>query len=183
MKETEIKLIAELMQNSRRSDRELAKAVGVSQPTVTRMINKLEKEGYIKEYTIIPDFNKLGYGILALIFVKLKKTLSPEELDKARQTTKEGLTRTARGIVMLERGIGLGYDGVVMAYYPDYASYMQQRNLLKEFPFLEPSEADAFLINLNDKIRHRPLTLSQLAKTMPLPKENKSKRATAETFP
>jgi DNA-binding Lrp family transcriptional regulator len=43
MKETALKLIAELMKNSRRSDRELAKAVGVSQPTVTRTIKKLAR--------------------------------------------------------------------------------------------------------------------------------------------
>jgi len=44
MKETELKLVSELMKNSRRSDRELARAMGVSQPTVSRMIRKLEKE-------------------------------------------------------------------------------------------------------------------------------------------
>jgi DNA-binding Lrp family transcriptional regulator len=32
----ELRLISELMQNSRRSDRELARALGISQPTVTR---------------------------------------------------------------------------------------------------------------------------------------------------
>ena len=60
MKEIELKLISELMKNSRRSDRDLAKAIGTSQPTVSRMIGKLEKEGIIKEYTMIPDFGKLG---------------------------------------------------------------------------------------------------------------------------
>jgi len=59
MKNVEWKLISELMKDSRRSDRELAQAIGVSQPTVSRTIKKLEKEGYIKEYTIIPDFHKL----------------------------------------------------------------------------------------------------------------------------
>lgn len=64
MKNVELKLISELMKNSRRSYRELAKAVGVSQPTVSRTLKKLEKEGYIKEYTMIPDFLKLGCGIV-----------------------------------------------------------------------------------------------------------------------
>lgn len=43
MKEVELRLAAELMKNSRRSDRELAKALKVSQPTVSRMRNKLER--------------------------------------------------------------------------------------------------------------------------------------------
>jgi DNA-binding Lrp family transcriptional regulator len=49
MKDIERRLISELMKNSRRSDRELAKALGTSQPTITR--GKLEREGIIKEYT------------------------------------------------------------------------------------------------------------------------------------
>ena len=64
MKDVELRLISELMKNSRRSDRELAKATGVSQPTISRMIKKLEKERIIKEYTMIPDFVKLGYEIM-----------------------------------------------------------------------------------------------------------------------
>jgi DNA-binding Lrp family transcriptional regulator len=48
------------MKNSRKSDRQLARAIGTSQPTVTRIRSRLEKEGYIKEYTMIPDFGKLG---------------------------------------------------------------------------------------------------------------------------
>ncbi|MFZ0965605.1 MAG: Lrp/AsnC family transcriptional regulator, partial [Candidatus Bathyarchaeia archaeon] len=60
MKKVELNLISELMKNSRQSDRNLAKVIGVSQPTVTRIRNKLEKEGYIREYTMIPDFSKLG---------------------------------------------------------------------------------------------------------------------------
>ena len=68
------------MRNSRRSDRDIAKAIGVSQPTVNRIIKKLEKEGYIEEYTMTLNFHKLGYEILALTFVKLRAGLTPEEI-------------------------------------------------------------------------------------------------------
>ncbi len=37
-----IHLLYELMKDSKRSDRELAKAIGVSQPTITRMRETLE---------------------------------------------------------------------------------------------------------------------------------------------
>jgi DNA-binding transcriptional MocR family regulator len=52
LKNTETGLISELMKNSRRSDRQLAKALNVSQPTVTRTMTKLEREGIIKEHTL-----------------------------------------------------------------------------------------------------------------------------------
>lgn len=84
MKDIERKLVSELMKNCRRSDRQLAKVVGVSQPTVTRTLHKLEKEGIIKEYTIVPDFRKLGYTLLAVTFVKLKRHLSQDQIEKAR---------------------------------------------------------------------------------------------------
>jgi len=44
MKEIELKLVSELMKNSRRSDRELSKVLGVSQPTVTRLRSRLKKK-------------------------------------------------------------------------------------------------------------------------------------------
>ena len=68
MKDAELKLISELIKNSRRSDRELAKAIGVSQPTVSRLIKKLEKQGVICMYSMIPDLSKLNFEILALTF-------------------------------------------------------------------------------------------------------------------
>ncbi len=106
MKKTEVKPISELILNSRRSDRELAKAVGVSQPTVGRMIKKLEKEGYIREYTIVPDFQRLGYHLMALIFVKLKQGLTAEKIEEARRIAQESLKTGPFEVVMLERGIG-----------------------------------------------------------------------------
>ena len=48
MKEIEWKLLSELMKDSRRSDRQLARALGVSQPTITRTRTKLEKPEEIK---------------------------------------------------------------------------------------------------------------------------------------
>jgi len=79
VKKVERRILSELMKNSRRSDRELAKVIGSSQPTVTRARNRLEKEGYIQEYTIMPDFLKLGYEILAVTLFKYKKQFDAEK--------------------------------------------------------------------------------------------------------
>jgi DNA-binding Lrp family transcriptional regulator len=82
MRSVELKLICELLKDSRRSDRELAKTIGVSQTTVSRLIKKLEKQKNFQEYTVIPDFNKLGYEILALTFIKLKGNLTTKKWKK-----------------------------------------------------------------------------------------------------
>jgi DNA-binding Lrp family transcriptional regulator len=44
LKDVEWKLLCELTSNCRRSDRELARLIGVSQPTVARIRNRFERE-------------------------------------------------------------------------------------------------------------------------------------------
>jgi DNA-binding Lrp family transcriptional regulator len=163
MKKIELKLLAELLNNSRRSDRDLAKSVGTSQPTVTRTRTRLEKEGYLNEYTVIPDFRKLGFELLALTFVKLKVTLTPEELVRIRKAADERLEKTRYHVLMLERGAGLGFDGVVLSLHGNYASYNDFRNQLRQYPFFEPN-IESFLISLEDKVRHFPLSFKILAR-------------------
>lgn len=69
MKDIKSKLLFELLKNSKRSDRELAKVLGVSQPTITRRRKELEKTA-IEEYTIIPKWEKFGYEIAAFTFLE-----------------------------------------------------------------------------------------------------------------
>jgi DNA-binding Lrp family transcriptional regulator len=78
LKDVELRLISELMKNCHRSDRELARALGISQPTVTRIRNRLEKEGVVREYAMIPDFRRLGYNLMGVTFFKLAEPLSKE---------------------------------------------------------------------------------------------------------
>ncbi len=163
LKEIELRVIAELMKNSRRSDREIAKALGTSQPTVGRIVKRLEKEGIIKEYTMIPDFEKVGYKILALVFVKLKQALNQEQIDKARNIAKESLETESLGVIMLERGIGLNHDGVFITYQKDYSSHLEFIKWLRKFEFLDIEEIRSFIVSLDDKVRYRPLTFSSLA--------------------
>ena len=78
------KLLRELLKNSKRSDRDLAKVLDVSQPTITRTRHKLERNGMIQDYTIIPNFRQMGFEILALTFVKMRPgILTPETMKEA----------------------------------------------------------------------------------------------------
>lgn len=165
LKDTEAALISELMSNSRRSDREIARAIGVSQPTVSRMIKRLEKEGVVNEYTMIPDFRKLGYNLCAFIFLKLKD-LPPERVESVRQAAKESLSQSPFVILLLERGLGLSRDAVMICLYKDYASYAEHRSIIREFPHITPSDVDSFLIDLNDEVHYRYLTFASVAKDL-----------------
>ena len=164
MKDIELRLLSELIKNSHRSDRELAKALNVSQPTISRLSQKLRKEGIIKEYTIVPDFTKLGYTLLVVTFVKLKASLSPEATENARKEAKEYLRQQSPDIFMLERGIGLNFDGVLLSLHRNYSDYLDLKQRLKKFEFLNVSEIRSFIVNLEDEIHYRSLTFSLLAR-------------------
>jgi DNA-binding Lrp family transcriptional regulator len=164
MKEVEFKLIAELMKNSCRSDRELAKAMGVSQPTVSRVKARLQKEGYILEYTIVPNFNKIGYHLFALTFFCWKKGIGKEEMEEARKWAQDKAPSVPSNIILIERGIGLGYDSFMGSFHKDYTSYVRLLDEIKKNPYVDISGMESFIVNLDDKIHYRYLTFSMLAK-------------------
>lgn len=126
MKDTELKLIRELARNSRRSHKELAKAIGVSQPQVNRMIKKLEKDGYIQEYTIIPGFEKLGYKILAFTSARAKFTLSPEEQELARKNVLANPK-----VLFIASAEGEGKNGIMISLHRDFRDFRNFMNKLR----------------------------------------------------
>jgi DNA-binding Lrp family transcriptional regulator len=165
MKDVEMRLIAELVKNSRRSDRELAKVLGISQPTVTRVRRRLEKEGYLREYTVIPDFNKVGFQLAAFILVKMKTNLSAGEVEKARQISmKDMIEKAPDEIVLFERGMGEGYEGIIISFHKDFSDYVKIIERIREYPFVDASATLSFLLDLNDKFHYRYFTFSTLAK-------------------
>lgn len=121
------RLLRELLKNSKRSDRELAKVLKVSQPTVTRARHKLEKNGMITDYTIIPDFKKMGFEIMAINFAKIRpKFLSPEIMERAKK-----FIAKFPNTVFASAGEGLGMTGVSISFYRTYTEYHQSLNQLR----------------------------------------------------
>jgi DNA-binding Lrp family transcriptional regulator len=163
LKELERKLISELVKNSRRSDRELAKAIGVSQPTTTRLRTKLEKEGCIKEYTVIPNFSKIGYTIMALNFLKLDPKLTKSEIEGFRKMHPETIGRDPFGVVLIQRGMGLGYDATIVSLHQNYSSYDAFRSYIKNNMSASITEMNTFLVNLEEEKSTLPFTFSFLA--------------------
>ena len=126
-KELPLQLLRELLKNSKRSDRELAKVLGVSQPTITRTRQKLERNGLIQDYTIIPSFEKMGFEILALTFVKMHpEVLSPDIMEKARKEAAK-----FPHVVFSSTGEGLGMAGVIISFHKNYTDFHKTMNLLR----------------------------------------------------
>jgi DNA-binding Lrp family transcriptional regulator len=166
MKDIELKLISELMRNSRRTDKDLAKAIGVSTQAAYKTRKKLEKEGYFSEYTAIPNFSKAGYHLFALTFTSFKKDLSGKDREEARKYAAKQAPIASLNAVLIERGIGMDHDAVLASFHEDYSSYTNFTRGLKSNPYLDSSKLESFLVNLDDDVRYRPFTLSTLAQHM-----------------
>lgn len=168
LKDVERKMLSELIKNSRRSDRELAKAIGISQPTATRIRTKLEKEGYIKEYTAIPNLSKTGFGLLALTFLKLdvKHTLHTKETGDFKRVHYEAVSKTPSALMFIKRGMGLGYDAVIMSLHQDYPSCDKFRTFLRQNMMERIISMDTFLVNLEEEQNSLPFSFSLLANQM-----------------
>ena len=71
--EIDRKILAELLLNSNRSNRELARAIGVSAATVINHIQRLESAGVITDYTVMLDFERLGYELTVIMTVTVSR--------------------------------------------------------------------------------------------------------------
>jgi len=68
----DLKILFELIRNSRLSSRELSRRLGVSVGTVELRRKRLEDLGIIKSYTLELDLEKLGYIFPVIIDIKVK---------------------------------------------------------------------------------------------------------------
>ena len=121
------KLLVELLKNSKRSDRELARVLDSSQPTITRARQKLEREGLIRGYTIVADWRKLGFEIMAFSFLKMRPEIRSEEmLKKVKQYTAK-----FPFAIYVAFGEGFGMTGAVIALHRSYREYMHYLSLFR----------------------------------------------------
>jgi Lrp/AsnC family leucine-responsive transcriptional regulator len=73
-------LIQALRENGRASYAELGRLVGLSGPSVTDRINRLEAAGVITGYRATVDAGSLGLGVTALIGIQLSDSVDHEEV-------------------------------------------------------------------------------------------------------
>lgn len=154
-----VNLLKEMIRNSRRSDRELAKALGTSQPTVTR--NRKLLDPYIRSYTIVPEFHKIGYEILSITFAKAK-TYDKKEVEEELAMAKKWVSE--RGNVLFAAdGEGLGKDVVIVSVHRDYSKYADfMRECTVNFSKYI-SDIQSFIVSLKTGILMKPFDLTYLA--------------------
>ncbi|UCC28163.1 MAG: Lrp/AsnC family transcriptional regulator [Candidatus Bathyarchaeota archaeon] len=157
MKELMMKLLLQLITNSSRSDRKLAQVLGVSQATVSRTRARLVKEGMIEEFTVIPNFTKMGFEIMAITVGKFKRPRSPEMTERGRKWMNEH-----PNIIFSSRASGMGKNAVIISLHKNYADYNEffQKSMSDWADAIEGH--DNILISLKGPVV-KPLSLRYLS--------------------
>jgi len=149
------------MKDSHRSDRQLAKALGVSQPTVTRRRTMLE-ENLIEGYTIAPTFGKIGFELAAFTFVKSKLHRTGKEKDEALKTLKAWYMKQPNVILVLD-GRGMGWDAVCVSLHKKYSDFAQFVRIHDAELAELITESQTFTADLNPGVIIKPFSLKYLA--------------------
>jgi len=156
MKKRMLKLLFELMKNAKRSDREIAKIIGVSQPTITRMRQRLEKTAIV-DYTVIPDWTELGFEIMAMTLVKAKGL--PEATEKAKKWATKN-----PNVVFAAGGEGMGMDYSIISFHKNYSDFSSFIDNLKTEWAENLQDLQSFLMATGEEKTVKPLSLKYLEK-------------------
>jgi DNA-binding Lrp family transcriptional regulator len=150
-------LLLEYLKDSNRTDRQMAKILGVSQPTVFRMRNKLLKEGLVKHFSAIPDLAKMGYEIMVFSFVKFNM----EQVMEIEEKTKEWV-QSHPEIIFSSRAEGMGMDAVTVSLHKNYAEFMNFLMENKNVGRHLMAEVNYILVDLRGNVT-KPLSFEYLA--------------------
>lgn len=78
-------ILDELVKDSRKTTKAIARELKIPRATVHDRITRLEQRKTIRKYTAIPDYSQLGLGVTAFILVQF----SPQEGMSQRETAEE----------------------------------------------------------------------------------------------
>ena len=154
-----LELMKEMLKNSRRSDRELAKTIKASQPTVTR--NRKLLAQYIRSYTVVPEFGKIGYEIISFTFAK-SRTYDAKSLEAKLPAVKEWFMKKPN-VIFVSDGEGLERDFAIVSLHKDYSRYADfMRNCVFNFSDTM-SDFQSFIISLKTGTVMKAFDLAYLA--------------------
>jgi len=119
------------------------------------MRSRLVKEGIIREFTVIPDFTKMGYELMAITCTKTR--MKPELLERAVKST-----MAKPSVIFAARAEGMGKNGVMISIHKDYSGFSDflAQHLTEWNDEIE--DYDTILISLKGTIV-KPLSLKYLA--------------------
>ena len=80
---TDRRIVALMQEDARRSNKELAAAVGIAPSTCSERVRRLEEAGVLRGYTADVDPTALGIGMRAMLAIRLRRH-NASEVDTFR---------------------------------------------------------------------------------------------------
>lgn len=149
------KLLFELIKNSKRSDRDLAKILDISQPTVTRLRKVLEQQA-IQQYTIIPNLAYLGFDLVAFTFCRTKELVHPL-WDKGKEWAKE-----QPNVLFVCTGQGMDSDAVMVSIHENYGDFAKFYHIFRRDWGKYLEDFKIFLLSLSGSIILKHFTFNYI---------------------
>ena len=161
LKSLDYKILWELIKNSRRSDRTLARVLKSSQPTVTRRRARLEKD-FLDGYTAIPKWEKIGYEILAITLIKAVGIFSSKEYTDIQKQGLEWLAKQPN-IIMGGACEGMGMNSFIFSLHKNFSDHSEfmLKLRLEMGDFID--DVQTILVDLRGTKRLKPFHLKYLA--------------------
>ncbi|TET72280.1 Lrp/AsnC family transcriptional regulator [Candidatus Bathyarchaeota archaeon] len=137
------KLIGELLRNSKRSYRELARAIGVSAATVINRVQRLESSGVIKDYSARLDHERLGYELTVVTEIIVSK-------GKLLETDAE-IAKIPNVCAVYD--ITGQTDAMVVAKFKSRSSLSEFTKKLLSMPYVERTNTHVVLTTVKEDFR------------------------------
>lgn len=141
--EIDRKLLKELLKDSKRSYRELAKAIGVSAATVINHVQRLESAGVIKDYSIRLDHERLGYELTVITEITVSKG---KLLETDEEIAKLPYVCAVYDITGLT-------DAMVVAKFKSRSSLSEFTKRLLAMPYVERTNTHMVLTTIKEDFR------------------------------
>ncbi len=164
-----LKVLFTLIALGGKSDREIAKNLGISHTSLSRRKKKLEQEGYIKEYTPVPDLYKMGLGVIVLSFASTNDVVTPTQFKEAHEVAH---IHPELLCLLEDRGM-TGTHWFAVTAHRDYDDFIEfSRKVEKELSSLHqlpPLETHSFMFH-TDKLFPKPFSYRNLGSIFQLTK-------------
>lgn len=131
------------MKDSRSSYREIAKRVGVSTGTVLARTRKMEKDGIIRGYSAIVDYEKLGFQLTAITEITVSKG---KLLEMEREIAKLPATCAVYDITGLT-------DAMIVAKFRDREDLSKFTKSVLSMSFVERTNTHIVLTTVKEDFR------------------------------
>ena len=137
------RLLKELLRESNRSYRDLAKSIGVSTATVINHAQRLEAAGVIKDYTVRLDHERLGYELTVITEITVSKGKLLETEEEIAKIPNVCAVYDVTGLT----------DAMVIAKFKSRSNLSDFTKRLLAMPYVERTNTHVVLTTMKEDFR------------------------------